>query len=173
MTKRNLLKVNATMVEMLVNGTVENFVLGGKNSDQYVLHYDAEKRTINVFESAHFNTYLFPDTVGNVDGVEPVDVAVNINDAIREYLGETLIEDCGEFWEIVDSISDLDDNYVVIAHCSDGDVKIGGVYEEIHEALIVRDEHLHICEGVQVKVYLTQIGLDEYGQYIIELLPVA
>lgn len=173
MTKRNLLKVNATMVEQLMNGTVEKFDLGGKNSNQYVLRYDAEKRAIKVFETVFYNVYLFDDEIGKVDGVEPVDVAVNINDAFRECLGETIIEDCGEFWEIVDSISDLDDNYVVIAHCADGDVKIGGVYEEIHEAMIARDMHSHICENVEVNVCLIQIGMDEYGQYIIEYLPVA
>lgn len=173
MEKRFLLKVNAEMVGMLVNGTVEKFNLGGKNSNQYVLCYDADNRAVKVFETIDYNEYLFNETVGSIDGLEPEDVAVNINDAIRKYLGVTIIDDCYEFWVIVDSISELNNNYVVIAHCSDGDVKIGGVYEELDEALIVRNDHLLICEGVEVNVYLVQIGLKEYGQYIFEYLKVA
>ena len=161
------------MVEMLVRNEVKEIVLGGKNSNQYVLKFDADNRAVRVFETIDYNEYLFNETVGCVDGLEPIDVACNINDAIRKYLGVTLIVDCGEFWEMVDSISELNNNYVVIAHCSDGDVKIGGVYEEINEALIVRDDHLHICEGVEVNVYLIQIVMEEYGQYSFEYLKVA
>lgn len=72
---------------------------------------------------------------------------------------------------VVDSISDADVNYVVIAHCSDADVKIGGIYEEIHEALKTREDHLHICEDVEVNVYRSKI--DEHGQCLVEYIPVA
>lgn len=72
---------------------------------------------------------------------------------------------------VVDSISDADVKYVVIAHCSDADVRIGGIYEEINEALKAREDHLHICEGVEVNVYRSKI--DEQGQCLVEYVPVA
>lgn len=72
---------------------------------------------------------------------------------------------------VVDSISDADVNYVVIAHCSDADIKIGGIYEEINEALKAREDHSHICEGVEVNVYRSKI--DEHGQCLVEYIPVA
>lgn len=72
---------------------------------------------------------------------------------------------------VVDSISDADVKYVVIAHCSDADVRIGGIYEEINEALKTRDNHSHICEGVEVNVYRCKI--DEQGQCLVEYIPVA
>lgn len=72
---------------------------------------------------------------------------------------------------VVDSISDADVNYVVIAHCSDADVKIGGIYEDINEALKAREDHLHICEDVEVNVYRSKI--DEQGQCLVEYIPVA
>lgn len=72
---------------------------------------------------------------------------------------------------VVDSISDVDVNYVVIAHCSDADIRIGGIYEEINEALKAREDHLHICEDVEVNVYRSKI--DEQGQCLVEYTPVA
>lgn len=72
---------------------------------------------------------------------------------------------------VVDSISDADVKYVVIAHCSDADVRIGGIYEEINEALKAREDHSYICEGVEVNVYRSKI--DEQGQCLVENIPVA
>lgn len=63
--------------------------------------------------------------------------------------------------------------YVVIAHCSDADVRIGGIYEDINEALKAKEDHLEICEDVEVKVYLARLGLDDFGEFRVELFPVA
>lgn len=63
--------------------------------------------------------------------------------------------------------------YVVIAHSSDADVRIGGIYEDINEALKAKEDHLEICEDVEVKVYLARLGLDNFGEFRVELFPVA
>ena len=63
--------------------------------------------------------------------------------------------------------------YVVIAHCADADVRIGGIFEDINDALKARDEHLELCEDVEVKVYLARLGLDNFGEFRVELFPVA
>lgn len=78
------------------------------------------------------------------------------------------------FKEITPMVVKLDaKQYVVIAHCADADVRIGGIYEDINDALKAREDHLEICEDVEVKVYLARLGLDNFGEFRVELFPVA
>ena len=102
-----LKKVNATMVENLLNGDCEEdcITLGGQYN-RYTLNYDEISQDLS-FEDEYDDCYGFglflTDNLMNFKGYKTyVEIARCMTYVIAEAFADKIIKDCGEYWIIAE-----------------------------------------------------------------------
>ena len=102
-----LKKVNATMVENLLNGDCEEdcITLGGKYN-RYTLNYDEISQDLS-FEDEYDDCsgfgLILTDNLMNFKGYKTyVEIARCMTDDITEAFADKIIKDCGEYWIIAE-----------------------------------------------------------------------
>lgn len=101
-----LKKVNATMVENLLNGECEEdcITLGGRYN-RYTLNYDEISEDLS-FEDEYDDCYGFglilTDNLMNFGYKTYVEIARCMTDDITEAFADKIIKDCGEYWIIAE-----------------------------------------------------------------------